>query len=129
VEDAYTPDWTLGPNRFPTAAQNPYLNVDAFRYPAAFTVGSLGRNTFEGPGMNWTQLSLAKWWQIHERVRFQLRLDCNNFPFKQPNFGNPGSTYNVNSASTFAKGPGTRGSFSDVGTGNGHMLVVARLQF
>ena len=49
--------------------------------------------------MNWTQLSLAKWWQIHERARFELRLDGNNFPFMQPNFGNPNSTYNANSAS------------------------------
>src|SRR5207244_4282807 len=77
VENAYTPDWTLGPNRFPTAAQNPYLKFDSFAYPAAFTVGSLGRNTFEGPGLLWTQLSLAKWWQIRERVRFELRLDGN----------------------------------------------------
>jgi hypothetical protein len=129
VENAYTPDWTLGPNRFPTQAQNPYLKFDSFAYPAAFTVGSLGRNTFEGPGMLWTQLSLAKWWRIRERARFELRLDGNNFPFSQPNFGNPSSAYNANSASTFAKGPGTRGSFSDVGTGNGHMLVVARIQF
>jgi len=35
VEDAYTPGWTLGPNRFPTAAQNPYLKFDAFSYPRA----------------------------------------------------------------------------------------------
>jgi hypothetical protein len=129
VEDAYVSGWSLGPNRFPTTAQNPYLKYDAFSYPAAYTVGSLGRNTFEGPGMNWTQLSLAKWWQIRERVRFELRLDGNNFPFTQPNFGNPTSVYNANSANTFGRGPGTRGSFSDVGTGNGHMLVVARLQF
>jgi hypothetical protein len=129
VEDAYVSGWSLGPNRFPTTAQNPYLKYDAFSYPAAFTVGSLGRNTFEGPGLNWTQLSLAKWWQIRERVRFELRLDGNNFPFTQPNFGNPTATYNANNASTFGRGPGTRGSFSDVGTGNGHMLVVARLQF
>ena len=60
---------------------------------------------------------------------FELRLDGNNFPFTQPNFGNPTSVYNANSANTFGRGPGTRGSFSDVGTGNGHMLVVARLQF
>jgi hypothetical protein len=74
-------------------------------------------------------LSLAKWWQIKERARFELRIDGNNFPFTQPNFANPSSTYNANAASTFAKGPGTRGSFSDVGTANGHLLIVARFQF
>jgi hypothetical protein len=129
VEDAQVSDWTLGPNRFPTQAQNPYLKYEAFAYPAAFSVGSLGRNTFEGPGLLWTQLSLAKWWKIRERARFELRLDGNNFPFMQPNFGNPNSTYNVNSANTFGRGPGGRGSFSDVGTANGHMLIVGRFQF
>ena len=104
---------------------------DRATYFADFTnrVGNLGRNTFEGPGLNWTQLSLAKWWKIRERGRFELRLDGNNFPFMQPNFGNPGATYNVNSASTFGRGPGGRGSFSDVGTANGHMLIVGRFQF
>ena len=59
----------LGPNRFPTAAQNPYLKF-ALRLPGGVHCGNLGRNTFEGPGLNWTQLSLAKWWQIRERARF-----------------------------------------------------------
>jgi hypothetical protein len=129
VEDAYTPDWTLGPNRFPSTAQNAYLKFDAFAYPAPFTAGTLGRNTFEGPGLIWTQLSLAKWWQVRERVKFEIRIDGNNFPFMQPNYSNPNSTYNVNSASTFGRAFGTRGSFSDVGTANGHMLIVARFQF
>ena len=128
-DQAQVSGWELGPNRFPAAAQNPYLNFSSFAYPAAFTVGNLGRNTFEGPGLLWTQLSLSKWWNIGERMKFQLRLDGNNFPFMQPNFSNPGSTYNVNSASTFGKGPGQRGSFSDVGTSNGHMLLIARFQF
>src|SRR5207248_7161342 len=113
VEDAYVPDWSIGPNRFPSTAQTPYLKYSSFAYPAAFTVGNLGRNTFEGPGLNWTQLSLSKGWNIGERMKFQLRLDANNFPFMQPNFSNPISAYNANSASTFGKGPGTRGSFSD----------------
>jgi hypothetical protein len=129
VEEAYTPNWTLGPDRFPTQAQNPYLKFGSFAYPAAFTPGTLGRNTFEGPGLLWTQLSLAKWWEIKERVRFQIRVDGNNFPFSQPNFSNPSSAYNANNAAAFGRGFGTRGSFSDVGTANGHMLVVARLQF
>jgi hypothetical protein len=29
--------WDIGANRFPHAAQNPLLNIDAFAYPAAFT--------------------------------------------------------------------------------------------
>ena len=32
--DPVTPDWDIGPNRFPTQAQVPYLNAAAFAYPA-----------------------------------------------------------------------------------------------
>ena len=42
-----TPDWGIGPNRFPTSAQVPYLNIGSFAYPAAFTPGTLGRNAFK----------------------------------------------------------------------------------
>jgi hypothetical protein len=130
VEDAVYPDWTIGTNRFPSTAQNPYLKFSSFAYPAAFTVGSLGRNTFEGPGLNWTQLSLAKSWHFGERMRAQLRLDANNFfPKKQPNFSNPSSSYNANSPTAFGTGFGTRGSFSDVGTANSHILLVMKFQF
>jgi hypothetical protein len=127
---AQVSDWTIGPNRFPTSAQNPYLRFDSFAYPAAYTPGNLGRNTFQGPGLNWTQVSLAKWWQIRERLRFQLRLDGNNFvPKKQPNYSNPAASFNTNNPAAFGRGFGTRGSFSDVGTSNSHVLLVGRFQF
>jgi hypothetical protein len=122
-------DWEIGPNRFPTSAQNPYLNFASFAYPAAFTVGNLGRNTFIGPGLNWTQLSLAKVWTFRERLRFQLRMDTNNFPFKQPQFSNPSATYNINSPGAFARVTGTRGAFSDVGTANANLLIIGKFQF
>jgi hypothetical protein len=128
-DQAQVQDWSIGENKFPVQAQNAYLNPNAFAYPAPFTAGNLGRNTFIGPGLNWTQLSLAKWWHIGERARFQLRLDANNFPFKQPQYSNPTSTYNVNSPGAFGRFTGTRGSFSDVGTSNSHMLIVGKFQF
>jgi hypothetical protein len=34
--DPVTPNWTIGPNLFPTQAQNSYLNPAAFAYPAAW---------------------------------------------------------------------------------------------
>ena len=126
---AYTPNWTIGANRFPTSAQNPYLNYNSFAYPAAFSPGTLGRDTFIGPGLNWTQLSLAKWFHITERLRGQIRMDANNFPFKQPQYANPSATYDRNSPLSFAKMTGTRGSFSDVGTGNSNLLIIFKVQF
>src|SRR5262249_6959043 len=32
LPSALTPNWTMGPNRFPSSAQNPYLNINAFAY-------------------------------------------------------------------------------------------------
>jgi hypothetical protein len=71
-------------------------------------------------------------------LKFQLRLDANNFPFKQPQFSNPSATYNANdnkvvngvlTNSTFGRMTGTRGSFSDIGTGNANMLLVGKIMF
>ena len=129
TQQAQVQGWEFGAVRFPTSAQNPYLNVGSFKYPAAFTVGSLGRTTFIGPGMNWTQLSLAKWWQFRERVRFQVRLDANNFPIKQPQFNNPNATFDANNPAAFGKIGGTRGAFSDIGTSNSNFQIIGKIQF
>jgi hypothetical protein len=129
LDQAQTEDWDIGPNRFPTSAQNPYLNFNSFAYPSAFTVGNLGRNAFIGPGLSWTQLSLAKAWMFGERARFQIRFDANNFPIKEPNFGNPASSFNANTPGSFARMTGTRGSFSNIGTSNSNMLIVGKFQF
>jgi hypothetical protein len=129
VADAYTPDWNIGPNRFPTSAQIPYLNIGSFAYPAAFTPGTLGRNVFEGPGMNYTQLALSKWWTVKERYRFQLRADGYNFPFKQPNFANPSSVFNLSSPGTFARETGVQGSFSNLGGGRPNFYLSGRFEF
>jgi hypothetical protein len=127
--DAQVQNWDIGPNRFPTSAQNPYLNFPSFAYPSAFTAGSLGRNTFDGPGLNWTQFSLSKWWRLKERYRFQLRFDGYNFPFKQPNFANPPSVYNLNSPGTFARMTAVQGSFSNIGSGRPSYYIIGRFEF
>jgi hypothetical protein len=124
-----TPDWTIGPNRFPTQAQIPYLNAAAFAYPAAFTVGNLGRNVIEGPGLTWPQFSLSKEWRVYERARFILRWDMNN-PFKSPNYGLPDAAYNTQNLGSFGRiGTATRGGFSDVGTAQPNHLLVFRLEW
>ena len=121
--------WDVGPNRFPTAAQNPYINAAALAYPAAFTAGNMGRNVIEAPGINWTQLSLSKEFPIWESVKFILRWDFNN-AFKSPNYGQPASTYNVRDLNNFGRvGTGTRGGFSDIGTANTNSLLVFRLEW
>jgi hypothetical protein len=128
--DPITEDWNIGPHRFPTQAQVPYLNAAAFAYPAAFTAGTMGRNVVEAPGITWPQFSLSKQWNVYkERARFILRWDMNN-PFKSPNYGAPNSTYNLQNLGEFGRvGTSTRGGFSDIGTAQPNHLLVFRLEW
>lgn len=126
---ALVSNWDIGANRFPTPAQNPYLNASSFAYPAAFTAGTLGRNTFEGPGLNFQQIALSKWWTLKERYRFQARVDGYNFPFKQPNYANPNSVYNTGSLGTFARFTAVQGSFSNLGGGRPTLYISGRFEF
>lgn len=126
-DQAVVQDWNIGPNRLPTAAQNPYLNAAAFAYPAPFTVGTLGRNTLTGPGIIWGQASLSKTWTIKERYRFTARWDCNN-PYKRINLSDPIRVYNSATLNTFGRFTGARGSFSDVG-GRLNNLIVGRFEW
>jgi hypothetical protein len=125
-----TEGWDIGPHRFPTQAQVPYLNAAAFAYPPAFTPGTMGRNVIEAPGLTWPQFSLSKQWFVYkERARFILRWDMNN-PFKSPNYGNPNATYNLQNLGEFGRiGTATRGGFSDVGTAQPNHLLVFRLEW
>ncbi len=128
-EQAVVKDWNIGPNRYTPATQNPYFNFSAFGYPAAFTSGSLGRNTFEAPGMNWTQLTVSKTWPIRERVRIVTRMDMNNLPFKQPQYASPTTTYDANSPATFGTFSGTRGDWTNAGTGQPNIQIGFRVEF
>jgi hypothetical protein len=127
--DPVTPDWNIGPHRFPTQAQVPYLNANAFAYPDAFTPGTMGRNIIEAPGITWPQFSLSKEWKFLEQARFILRWDMNN-PFKSPNYGGPDASFNRQNLANFGRiGTGTRGGFSDIGTASPNHLLVFRLEW
>jgi hypothetical protein len=129
IEDAVVKDWSIGPHRFPTSAQNPYLLFSSFAYPAAFTTGTLGRNVFEAPGLNWTQFSIFKRWRFGERAGLMLRYDMNNLPLKQPQYGGPNSSFNANSPSTFGRMTSCRGDWSNVGSCQPNMFVGLRAEF
>jgi hypothetical protein len=122
-------NYSIGPNRFPLAAQNPYFNNAGFAYPAPFTAGTMGRNILESPGLRWTQLSISKDFLFKERLRFTVRWDCNN-PTKEPQLADPGATYNLQNLAQFGRFNGIgRGSFSDIGTARMHHVVVGRVQW
>ena len=127
--NAQVPNWSIGPNRFPASAQNPYLIPSDFAYPAPFTAGTLGRNIFEAPGMNWTQLSLSRTWAFRERAKLTLRTIVNNLPFKQPNFAAPNAVYNANSLSLLGTFTNTQGSYTAPGSSKPTIVAVIRAEF
>lgn len=102
-------NYSIG-DRFNNNLKHPMWNISAFSNPAAFTAGTLGRNTINGPGLNWTQGSLAKNFIIKERYGFQVRYDISNI-FKQPNFVNPGAAVNLKNPSLFGKPTATTGGW------------------
>jgi hypothetical protein len=64
------------------------LNPADFTTPAPGTNGTLGRNTFRGPGFAQTDLSLSKRFRLTEGLSCQLRLDSFN-AFNRVNLSNP----------------------------------------
>jgi hypothetical protein len=64
------------------------LSAADFPAPAPGTNGTLGRNTFRGPGFAQVDLSLSKNFRLSERLGGQLRLDAFN-AFNRVNPSNP----------------------------------------
>ena len=61
-------------------------------------------------------------------MNYTMREDANN-PIKYHNFNTPNSVYNKTDQSNFGTFTGTRGSFSDIGTGRLHTIIVLRLEW
>jgi hypothetical protein len=119
-------DWQIG-DRFNNNLKNPMWDINAFANPAAFTVGSLGRNVIEGPGLIWSQGSLSKNIKVKERYNLDIRFDINNV-FKEPNFVNPSSAVNLLNPGLFGKPTATQGGWCCLG-GQFTGTFVAKLWF
>ena len=65
-----------------------WFNTAAFATPAAFTFGSVGRNTVEGPGMQLMDLALSREFALAERAHLQFRAEFFN-TLNHTNFGTP----------------------------------------
>ncbi len=71
-----------------------WFNTAAFVNPAAYTLGTAGRNILSGPGINNWDVIVMKNFDFSERQRLQFRGEFFN-AFNHPSFGNPGSTLGV----------------------------------
>jgi hypothetical protein len=68
--------------------QSLYFNKSAFAEAAPGTFGNAGRDSFHGPGINFTNLALMKDIYVKEQMRFELRLETFN-TFNHVNFNGP----------------------------------------
>jgi hypothetical protein len=131
--DAQTPNWDIGPNRFPTQCppQTPYLKYSSFAYPAAYTTGFLGRNVFRGPATYFQGFALLKTVTLKERYKFTVRLDGHNLPFKRPSFTTPNTTWTTaaGSLATFGSMSGTMGAWSEYGYNQATLQIGGRFEF
>ena len=82
-----------------------YFDLSAFTVPAAFTIGSSGRNILRGPGIKNWDLAIMKNTYITERIYHQFRLELFN-AWNTPQFRNPST--NVDPGSTGGRILGAR---------------------
>ena len=71
----YTGQPVFGPGTRTTAE---WFNPAAFRTPAAYTFGNVGRNTVYGPGMQTMDVGLVRSFVLAERLQMELRGEAFN---------------------------------------------------
>jgi hypothetical protein len=84
--------------------------------------GTVGRNSFVGPGFEDIDLSLIKNTKVTERMNVQFRADVFNF-FNHPNYGQPSGT--IGSVGTIIN---TRFPTGDSGSSR-QMQLALKVQF
>jgi Carboxypeptidase regulatory-like domain/TonB dependent receptor len=78
------------PSPYVLQSSGPNNSFGPYARPAAGTFGNLGRDTLFGPGLWNADLSLAKNFDLTERLKFQLRAEAFN-AFNHVNLGGPDS--------------------------------------
>jgi hypothetical protein len=72
----------------PLGTPDLYFDPCAFGFPAARTLGNLGRNTISMPGRITVDFNLSKNFDLTEVAKLQFRFEAFNL-FNRPNFGTP----------------------------------------
>jgi len=107
-------NYSVGPNMFPQAAQNPFYNINAFSYAPAFTQGNAGAGIARTGWVWWPQYSITKTWAYHEKFKLTLRMDANNLFPETRWLYTANNAVNLTSPQNFGKFPATTGySFSN----------------
>ncbi len=123
------PNYAVGKNLWPENLQNPYFNINAFSYPAAFTGGNAGVGIARTGDVWWPQFSISKTVAYRERYKITVRVDANNLPMTRW-LESPSTTVNITSPQTFGKfAPATGTAFSAWYTPSPHFIGILRLEF
>ena len=123
------PNHSIG-TPFPEQNQNPYFNINAFSYPAAFTNGNAGIGIARYGGVWWPQYSLTKTIAYKEKYRLTVRMDANNlFPQTHAYPTATNNVVNITSPQLFGKVASQAYSFSNWYTPNGNLVGVLRIEF
>jgi hypothetical protein len=123
------PNYSIGPNTWPQASQNPFYNINAFSYPAAFTEGNAGGGIARTGWVWWPQYSLTKTWTF-EKFKLTVRMDANNLLPETRWLNTANTSVNFTSPQNFGKFPATTGySYSNWYGQNGTFQGVLRIAF
>jgi hypothetical protein len=124
------PNYAVGPNLWPQANQNPWFNINAFSYPAAYTGGNAGVGIARAGGAWWPEYSIYKSWTYKEKFKITVRADAHNLLPKTRAFLAPNTVVNITSPQTFGKfAPTTGYSYSNWYTPNPNFQGVLRIEF
>jgi hypothetical protein len=124
------PNYSIGPNMWPQASQNPFYNINAFAYPAAFTEGNAGSGIARTGWVWWPQYSITKTWAYKEKYKLTVRMDADNLFPETRWLNTANNTVNLTSPQLFGKFPATTGySFSNFYGQNGTLQGVLRIAF
>jgi hypothetical protein len=124
------PNYSIGANMWPQASQNPFYNINAFAYPAAFTEGNAGNGIARTGWVWWPQYSITKTWAYKEKYKLTARMDADNLFPETRWLNTANNTVNLTSPQLFGKFPATTGySFSNFYGQNGTLQGVLRIAF
>lgn len=129
-QEINVPNYSIGPNMWPQASQNPFYNINAFAYPAAFTEGNAGSGIARTGWVWWPQYSITKTWAYKEKYKLTVRMDADNLFPETRWLNTANTTVNLTSPQLFGKFPATTGySFSNFYGQNGTLQGVLRIAF
>ena len=103
---------------------NSYIKTECFAFPAASTLGNLGRNGLTKPGLSNLDLSIVRNFRITERITTQLRGEVFN-ALNHANFGTPANVV----FDRQGRVPANAGRITSVATDGRRIQVALKLNF